>query len=276
MSTDGRNIRVNSLLCFLINKWKKIDIVRIRKSAMENFDSIDISLAKKQLLTDVELCEMSDKLPCYRERQATSYNELMAIKDDEMDDLLDALQLLDNQSLLGQLPLYAVIDIEKIPCVPLEHGELTFLSNKMARMEAIIEGMRVALCTLCNSTPKTGSSVHIHDSTAPAAQAGTMSKGGAQGMNLRIPPPGKPAATNSYTATQPTASASQMAARTVVTARKTRSSAVRAEHHDALMSTTSAESHDDDEGGWESGNANSKLMDILANCNGNPKNCFRI
>ena len=106
-------------------------------------------------------------------------------------------------------------------------------------------------CTMCHRS-KTGSSVHIYDSTVPAAQAGIMSKPGAQCMNLRMPPPGKPAASNGNTAQQTTALASQMAAWIVVTARKTRPSAVRVEHYDALMSTTSTESHDD-EGDWESG-----------------------
>ena len=78
-------------------------------------------------------------------------------------------------------------------------------------MEAIMEGMRVALCTLCTSTPQPGSTVHINNRVVLQAKAGTMSKGGTQGENFYMPPWGKPATSNNNLATQLTASASEMA-----------------------------------------------------------------
>ena len=52
VSTDARELQINTMLCFILNKLNKLDINRVYKSVIDNFNSVDISLAKTQLLDD--------------------------------------------------------------------------------------------------------------------------------------------------------------------------------------------------------------------------------
>ena len=94
-----------------------------------------------------------------------------------------------------------------------------------------------------------GSNIHA---TGSCRRVQAMTKGGAaQGY---LPAKGKPivnpALNVNNSAQQPTASASQMAARTVVTARKSATSALQTrdtERRSAVYATTSVDSHDENE-----------------------------
>ena len=100
-----------------------------------------------------------------------------------------------------------------------------------------------------NAPSPPGSNIHA---TGSCSHVQAMTKGGAaQGY---LPAKGKPivnpALNVNNSAQQPTASASQMAARTVVTARKSATSALQTrdtEQHTAVYSTTSVDSHDENE-----------------------------
>ena len=183
---------------------------------------------------------------------ATEYDKVR-----EVDDILDAIQLLADQKSLDSLPVYVTDDIDKMPYVPLEHGELGFLLNKMETLEAMMKGMQADLCTLLRNAPSTPGST-VHDAATGggslAATAGgimqvssvqTVTRGGAPG---HLSTQGKPAvlALNvNKSVQQPTASATQMAARVVVTARKSAASALQAEQRKTYFSTTSVDSQDE-------------------------------
>ena len=128
-------------------------------------------------------------LPRYERRPvaATEYDNVR-----EVGDFLDAIQLLADQKSLDSLPVYVTDDIDKMPYVPLEHGELGFLLNKMETLEAMMKGMQTDLCTLLRNAPSTPGST-VHDAATGgglAATAGgimqvssvqTVTRGGARG-----------------------------------------------------------------------------------------------
>ena len=251
-STSARNLTVNTLLCFVMNKMKKVDVNRLCKSIYDNFELTDIVRAKSQLFSDAERNGLN--LPEYCCSPVGSQLE----KENELDIILDAIGLLVEQDSLERLPVYVTDDIDRIPYIQPACGELGFLVQKIEKMEAIMKGMQVDVCTLLRGVPSTtttpGPTVHANSGggsqtnaavgSIQASSVQTVMKGGARG---RMSTQGKPAVNiANKSAKQPTASSAQPAGRSDVTTRKpTTSSALQREQRCTFSVDSPAENDAD-------------------------------
>ena len=113
----GRDFVVDPLLCFLASKVGKLTERRLKSCIEDNFTRSDVENAKKLLLKSVSSHGLTDLLPRYPTRQGDKQFT------HDIEDILSAVTILDEQKSLNKLPVFVTHDTNKIPSMPLDDGE---------------------------------------------------------------------------------------------------------------------------------------------------------
>ena len=196
----GRNLVINPLLCFLVSKIDKLALKRLRDCIVDNFKHSEVETAKKLLLNHVASHGLTELLPRYPARQGDKQFI------NEIEDILNAITILDEQKSLNKLPVFVTHDTNKIPSLPLDDGEYSCLLNKIDKLEDVVMEMKATLCTVLAGRPNSTNVQPPTTSLNPLAYNTTS-----------FPPLGKPACSiNSATSALPR---SQQAMNSVIGAR---------------------------------------------------------
>ena len=126
---DGRELVLNSLLCFVMSKFTSLGIEKVRSIAYDFYNGDQVSVAKKQLLDDVEKRGLSTHLSRYPDRHG---DKKMA---NEVKDIAGIITDLDEHNVVNSLPIYVTDNTERIPSIKLEDGDLAFLLAKIDKLE---------------------------------------------------------------------------------------------------------------------------------------------
>jgi hypothetical protein len=167
---------LNSLLCFLLTKLKKVDIKRLRNAISVKYQPECISAAKILLLKDCSSLNLTKALGRYPDRQGV--NKAAS----ELNDIFDIVQHLDECNALCALPRYVCDNSDSFPSLPLDEGELAFLFAKLDKMEAIIENLKAAVYAI-QAKPLYVASTQALGPNAASSSAGLI------GHQLQSQPP---------------------------------------------------------------------------------------
>jgi len=123
MDLPTREIVINSLLCFTINSIGKYP-VKVVKSLISDFYDMDtVKIAKERLLSDIAKANINVKIP---KRRATE-NKLKL----EIEDIISALQIVDQAGDNEKLPRYATDNFNEIPIVKMDSSGLSIIFSKL-------------------------------------------------------------------------------------------------------------------------------------------------
>jgi len=160
---------LNSLLCFVVSKYKIFDKKRILKSVLDKYTAEEITLAKKQLLNDTSLLKMDKPLARCPDRQGGNKTA------SELEDIVNTVQTLDERKSLNVMPRYVTDNPASFPTIPLEAGDIAFLLTKMDKMEATMQALRSVVYTLSSSLrPAPSVAIDLHSGTQRDVRQTTM------------------------------------------------------------------------------------------------------
>ena len=180
-----RRLVLDSLLCFTMTKFKRVDIKRLKDAINVKYQPEDISLAKTQLLKGCSSFNLLKPLGRYPDRQGVHKT------DSELNDIIDIIMHLDECQALSALPRYVSDNSDSFPSLPLDEGELSFLFAKLDKMEATIEGLRLAVNAM--HTPLFVSSSALGPNAYVGSSAAGLSSSHIQSSSsLPIPGPSLP------------------------------------------------------------------------------------
>ena len=137
---------VNDLLCLLVRRLNVTEHVVLRGLLTAYYSLSDISVAKKELLKCTFNMKFDRPFPRYPDRQDPGRN------DKEINDIIDILKELDERSCLSQLPRFVTDNIDKIPTVQYNEGDLRFLLKKMDKMESTIQSLQESVYAILART----------------------------------------------------------------------------------------------------------------------------
>jgi len=110
-------MNISNVLCFLVNKYGKID-TKTLKLVLSDFYTADVlSAAKLKLLEAVDSLKLSSKRPHIPQRRDAS--ERLSV-----DDLFTLITFLDEQKCLDQIPTYVSDSPDHMSSVRLYEGDL--------------------------------------------------------------------------------------------------------------------------------------------------------
>ena len=134
-SQDNRRLIVNDLLCFAINKYRRVASKLVKITISDFYSADDISHAKEQLIEAIDQLHL-DKWSKPVRRRKDSLTRLS----NEIDDIFAMLVMLDEQKLFEQqgLPTFVSTDPDKMPSVKLTEGDIAVLLTKLTKLD---EGM---------------------------------------------------------------------------------------------------------------------------------------
>ena len=127
---DSRRLVVSDLLCYMVNKYSRV-ACRQLKSAVNDFYSADDILSAKEKLSVVIDELQIDKFPKMTRRRKDSVNKSVS----EIDDIYNAIMLLDEAKMISKLPLFVSIDPDKMPSVKLTDGDMAAVMVKLSKLE---------------------------------------------------------------------------------------------------------------------------------------------
>ena len=147
-----RQLILCSPLCFLLNKYGKVQL-NLLKTAVSEFYSVDsIVEAKCQLLDDAESATLSFKLPHIPRRRECQYRVTK-----EIDDICNIIQLLDENGALDNLPRYVCDHPDNMPSLRLFEGDMVLLLSRIERMDARLNELGTVLeAIISKCTKETG------------------------------------------------------------------------------------------------------------------------
>jgi len=144
--TGSCDIVVNSLLCFVLTKYKKLEVSKLISTVCGFYSADEVYAAKKQLLADVKQRSFFVNDVVYLTHTGYQSAEY------EMEDTVDLLDLITEDNLLHRLPTYVTDSSEKVPSIKLDDGDLAFLLAKIDKMGAAIESLHNVVHTLLSHT----------------------------------------------------------------------------------------------------------------------------
>ena len=139
----ARQLILSSPLCFLVNKYGKIQLNTLKSVVVDFYCVETIVEAKSQLLDDVETLNLPVKLPHIPRRRESQCRIAK-----EVDDLITVLQHLDENGYLDKLPRYVNDHPDNMPSVRLCEGDMIFLLNRVDKLEAKLSEISAAMMAL--------------------------------------------------------------------------------------------------------------------------------
>jgi len=141
MSTN-RPLRLNSMLCFVMSRYNKLDLKYIRDITIGFYNADKVNAAKKQLLIDAKDKKLDSLLSRYPEPQGDGRVSR------EVDDILSIVQQLDESTSVQYLPCYVTDNMDKVPSIKLDDGDMRLMINKLSTMEAMVQSLQSIVCSL--------------------------------------------------------------------------------------------------------------------------------
>ena len=141
-----RNIVVNEILCFVRNKYAKVDDMQLIEIMRHFYGIQDLYLAKLKLIEDV------DKLPgAGRRPHVTTQPPLAKQVSMVIEDILDLFQFVNSELTLDALPIYVVTDIDKLPTTRSIDGEShRLIMAKLINLENENAELRNTVTCICD------------------------------------------------------------------------------------------------------------------------------
>lgn len=144
----SRELRLNSLLCFALTKFGKLDVKYIKDTISDFYNFGEVSIAKKQLLCDTKSLKLDSYLSRYPDRHGDGRTTR------EVDDILAIIQQLDESTSLQYLPRYVTDNTDRVPSIKLDDGDLRLVVNKLSKMETTVQSLQSAVHTLSSVVNK--------------------------------------------------------------------------------------------------------------------------
>jgi hypothetical protein len=129
----------NSLLCFVLTKFKALEMSRIKSTVLDFYSFDDITVAKNVLLDAVNDLHLDKPLFRYLDRHGTDRTVR------QLDDIFDILVNLDERMVLNKLPAFVTVNSDNLPSPRMDEGELRTLMNKINKVEAILYSLQTAV-----------------------------------------------------------------------------------------------------------------------------------
>ena len=178
---------LNNALCFILNKYGKIQLSSL-KTAVSDFYSLDtIAEAKWRILDDSKDLPVPGGFPHIPRRR-----DCQARTQREIDDIFTVVQLLDENGLIDKLPRYVSDNPENMPSVRLFEGDMLLLLSRLEKMEtkvgeygSALSAIKLLCTTMCSNMSKVLPTKPV---TVPGP--GVVNNTGSQsGVNMGIAPP---------------------------------------------------------------------------------------
>jgi hypothetical protein len=133
---DERILVVNALLCFAFHCFRKHPMKILKSILLDYFDEITITVAKERLLADIDNLNVNNwKCPAKRRGENKTKQEI--------EDILSVIAFVDENNALLQLPRYVVENLDDVPMMRMEKGELAILISKLDKIDESISSMQM-------------------------------------------------------------------------------------------------------------------------------------
>lgn len=132
-------------LCFLINKFGKVDIRTLKSSILDFYEVDELCGAKRQLLSDVNSMNLDIDAPHVPDRRDGENKAARTV-----DDIFRLITFLDENMKLSSLPRYVASGPDSMPSVRLYEGDLSILMKVIERMENQIKELNLAVTNIAN------------------------------------------------------------------------------------------------------------------------------
>ena len=137
------NVVECDVLCYLRNKFDKMP-VKLLKSSLADFYTVEVLCdAKKQLLDDISVLNLSVKMPHVPQRRDGDTRLTR-----EIDEMFALLSRLDEHKHLDDLPRYVASGPDSMPSGRIYEGDLSVLLNMMKKMSSEISELRSKLISV--------------------------------------------------------------------------------------------------------------------------------
>ena len=158
MAECDRLLILSAPLCFLFSKLGRLDLRKIKDIMIDNFVINDIATAKKRLFDDIDdISTLNvENIPKHKARRNSDVRVRTA---KEIDDMIEAASLLDENNLLEKLPRYVIDNTDSIPTMRLEEGELNYFCQKLDKFEGLLNDLHSNVNKLQHDV---NSATHIH------------------------------------------------------------------------------------------------------------------
>jgi hypothetical protein len=128
---------LNAVLCFSLHCIKKHPLKLIKSVLSDYYDAEAIAAAKDKLMMDIDALLLSTwKCPAKRRGENKSKQEI--------EDILSAITFVDENLSLMKLPRYVVDNLDEIPIMRMERGELAILISKLDKIDNGITNMQIS------------------------------------------------------------------------------------------------------------------------------------
>jgi len=120
---------INELLCFIINKYGIATRSQLKTVLISFYDDDELISAKDILFADAAALLLDDTPRCVRRQKGDNRARLVC------DDIFELLSLIDEKSLMGNLPVYVARNLDKLPTVQPDELEMLCLSRKIGEID---------------------------------------------------------------------------------------------------------------------------------------------
>ena len=140
-----RQFVVCPLLCFLVNKFGRLDSRQLKSLVAEFYTLEEIVAAKEQLINDVSGPDFIDIIPRLPNRHGEGRHAR------EVNDIFTVFNILDERKLLCELPKYVVDKTDVMPSARLMEGDLKCLIFLFEKLEGKVDMYRDQVSALTKS-----------------------------------------------------------------------------------------------------------------------------
>lgn len=137
---------VNAPLCFLVNKFGRLDNKLLKSLLSDYYSTTEIVIAKDQLTEDACSLHFEDKIP-----RLSSHREGDGRHSREVNDLFTIVTALDENQLISHMPKYVVDKPDMMPSARLSEGDLKCFMHMFEKLEEKFDLYREEVCTLSRS-----------------------------------------------------------------------------------------------------------------------------
>jgi len=139
------SVVVCDCLCFIINKYGKINVKMLKSVLLDFYTADELSGAKFQLCSDMDKLDLTIKRPHIAQRRDT---DVQARINKEVDDIVSLFMFADKNKLFDQLPRYVSSSPDRMPSLRLYDGDMNVLLNLLQSMQKKLSGLESGLAAI--------------------------------------------------------------------------------------------------------------------------------
>jgi len=141
-----RPLVYNEPLCFIFSKLAKLSKKVIMKALIDFTVEENISLAKTQLLKDVENLQLTNRPPHIPARRDCNLRIEREVKD-----IFEMIEFLDREKQLDSLPRYVTDNPDNMPSILMFDGDLGFLLKRLEKIDEKMAGFASSMDTIMHN-----------------------------------------------------------------------------------------------------------------------------